>query len=263
MVGRATRLLALAAIASVSFAASCTVPVATEIDGAQADRVVSLLQQKGVSAEKESSDGSQRFRVVVARADSAAALSALVDQRLLGTDSDDDTPGQDTLVQSRDAEQLSLAKSIAQRVEQTLLTAGEILTARVHIALPRRSPSTENQPARASVLVRYRGAASPISAAQIQEIVAGAVPELASEQIHVVLLPATQPLRDAAPALVRFGPISVTQSSASTARLFTIGLLLLNLLLLVALIWIWSRFRSLYSQKDLRAQEHHPESRVL
>ncbi|HTM46255.1 MAG TPA: hypothetical protein VL137_14945 [Polyangiaceae bacterium] len=262
MVGRATRLLALAAIAAVFCTVSCTVPVATEIDGSQADRIVALLQQHGVSAEKEAADNSERFRVVVARADSAAALSALVDQRLLDTDSNDDVPGPDTLVQSRDAEQLSLAKNIAQRVEQTLLSAGEILTARVHIALPRHSPSSDPQPARASVLVRYRGAASPISTAQIQEIVAGAVPELVSEQVHVVQLPATHTQASAAPVLVRFGPITVTQSSASMARLFTIGLLLINLLLLAVLIWIWSRLRQLRSAKHPSPQQGLLQSRA-
>ena len=92
------------------------------------------------------------------------------------------------------------------------------------------------------MLVRHRGAAPPITVSDVQQLVAGAVSGLAPAQVTVVLS-SSPPPRTADQELLRFGPLTVTRSSLGTMRLAGGLVVLLNLALVGALIWLFQRLR--------------------
>ena len=73
--------------------------------------------------------------------------------------------------------------------------------------------------------------------------VAGAVPGLAAADVSVVSAPAPASARPADKELRRVGPITVTRASLSPLRVMAAGAVLLNLLLLGAVLLLWSKVR--------------------
>jgi type III secretory pathway lipoprotein EscJ len=120
-----------------------------------------------------------------------------------------------------------------------------VLSARVHISLPPKEllpGTTEPEKPTASVLVRHRGVAPPITSADVQQLVAGAVSGLAPAQVTVVLA-TSPPVKTADRELLRFGPVTTTRGSLMPLRLTVAGVVLLNLVLVGALIWLFRRLR--------------------
>jgi type III secretory pathway lipoprotein EscJ len=93
------------------------------------------------------------------------------------------------------------------------------------------------------VLIAYRGANPPLTTADVQRLVAGAVPGLVSEQVSVVMTALPAPPKPADRELARFGPITVTRSSMLPLRALVIGAALLNLILIGLLFALWTRVR--------------------
>ncbi|MET0790113.1 MAG: hypothetical protein ABW061_01205, partial [Polyangiaceae bacterium] len=117
------------------------------------------------------------------------------------------------------------------------------------------TPSETPTPASASVLLRHRGAAPPIAIADIQRLVAGAVPGLSPTQVSVVASPVPQATRPKDRELSRFGPVTVTRASVFPLRSIVGGAVLVNLGLLGALLFFWSRARRAESNlADQRAE---------
>ncbi|MGJ8868858.1 hypothetical protein, partial [Salmonella enterica] len=87
----------------------------------------------------------------------------------------------------------------------------------------------------ASVLLRHRGSTPPIAGAEIQRLVAGAVPGLDAEAVSVVASPALGSGLSPEKNLRRVGPITVTRASLSPLRALVAGAVALNLALLVAI----------------------------
>lgn len=245
-----TRIDSWPLLAGALLCLSCEVPVASDLDESQANRTLVALRESGIVAEKAPLDGDgKRFSLSVARDDAPAALRQIVEQRLL----DRDPPGlrgpqsEDVLVKSRELERAELASRLAGDLERTLLGLDEVVTARVHLTL-----STNNvrdvgmTPPRASVLLRTAGS-SPLSEAQVKTLLQGAVSDLVADNIEVVLVQAAAP-RDAAPALTRVGPITLTTPSIGPFRAFALGLIGLNLVLLAICSAMWWRWRKLGSE---------------
>jgi type III secretory pathway lipoprotein EscJ len=121
-----------------------------------------------------------------------------------------------------------------------------VVSVRVHLAIPERdafSPEEAGAPASASVLLRHRGSAPPIAINDIQRLVAGAVPGLTVAQVSVIASPVPVPSRLPERELSRFGPVTVTRASVFPLRTIVGGALFLNLGLLAALFFVWSRAR--------------------
>src|SRR6185369_16631581 len=120
-----------------------------------------------------------------------------------------------------------------------------VVSARVHLAAPERSPLDEQAPSRpsASVLLRHHGAAPPLAISDVQRLVAGAVPGLSAADVSVVASPATASTRPADKELRRVGPITVTRASLSPLRFVAAAAVVLNLALLGAVLLLWSKVR--------------------
>jgi type III secretion system YscJ/HrcJ family lipoprotein len=242
--GRVWRAAVLAALLS-----GCSVPVASDLDESGANRVVVALEESGVAASKESDPVHEgRWQVAVARDDASAAVTVLSQENLPPPSSPGvlDALGEGSLVPSRTAEHAKLVAGTAGDLERSLRAIAGVLSVRVHLAVPVKTPlagDAKEPPPTASVLIAYRGANPPLTTADVQRLVAGAVPGLASEQVSVVMTALPVPPKPADRELARFGPITVTRSSMLPLRALVIGAALLNLILIGLLFALWTRVR--------------------
>lgn len=248
--------------------AGCSTTVATDLDEADANVVVVALAQRGITADKGSDEAHEgRFAVTVSREDGAAAVATLARENLPARRSPGvlESLGPTALVPSRLAEHAKLVQGTAGELERSLRAVDGILSARVHLALEQRDPLASFAVAAgaarpdvrtASVLLRHRGATPPLAKADVQRLVAGAVPGLDADKVSVVLTATPTPAADATePALVRFGPVEVSRGSVPTLRWCVGAVAVANLLLATLLLVLWWRGRRARDElNELRAE---------
>lgn len=242
-------------------ALGCSVPVAAALDETDANRVVVALEESGVSASKEPDpDAEGRWRVSVGREEASAAVAVMSRENLPPPNAPGvlDALGKGSIVPSRSAEQARLVAGTAGELEKSLRAVDGVLSARVHLAIPTSEPfarsDDKSEAPSASVLVRHRGATPPIAAADVQRLVAGAVPGLDPARVAVVSTPTPLPGRLPERELSRFGPITVTRASMLSLRLVVGAAVVVNLLLIALVLALWSRVR--------RAEQTLSESRA-
>lgn len=227
----------------------CNVPIAAGLDENDANHALVALEKSGVAAEKDRDPESEgRWRVSVARDDASSAAGILSSESLPPAPSPGllDTLGQGSIVPSRASEQAKFVAGISGELERSLRSLDGVVSVRVHLAIPEKdslSPEEAAPPASASVLLRHRGSAPPIAVNDIQRLVAGAVPGLTATQVSVIASPVPLPPRLPERELSRFGPVTVTRASVFPLRTIVGGAVFLNLGLLAALFFIWSRAR--------------------
>ncbi|MEB2312905.1 MAG: hypothetical protein OZ921_08310 [Sorangiineae bacterium] len=227
----------------------CSVPIATNLDEADSNRVMAALEERGVAAQKEADPASEgKWRVTVARDDASAAVSVLTDENLPppATPGVLEALGQGSIVPSRTAEHAKLVTGKAGELERSLGTLDGVLSVRVHLAVPLEDTfgdGAKPTPPTASVLIRHRGATPPIAASEVARLVAGAVAGLEPERVSVVLTAVAPVARPRGHELARIGPVTITRSSMTPLRVIVGAAALLNVVLLGALLLLWSRFR--------------------
>lgn len=222
--------------------AACERPVSGGLTEQEANRVVTALERGGIGANKVSEPGQGEtplFRVDVAAGDQSRAIALLTSEDLprelqsgLG-----EVFASASLVPTATEERVRFMTGLAGELGRSLESLDGVQSARVHLALPEPKWLTDPAPpkARASVLIRHRGASPPIEGALVQRLVAGAVDGLAEADVAVVFARATDAPASAERA-VRIGPISVSEGTAPALKLLLGVLLLSNALLAVALV---------------------------
>ena len=239
----------LSSLLLVLGALGCSSAVASDLPESEANRAVVALDARGVSAEKERDPETEHnISVTVARDEAAAAAAVLAQEAVPSRENPGvlKSLGSGSMVPSRLAEHARLLSGISGELEQSLQAVDGVVSARVHLAAPERSPlELDQEPSKpsASVLLRHRGAQPPLASSEIQKLVAGAVPGLSADAVTVVASPAPPGVRLADRELRRVGPITVTRASLSPLRAVAAGAVLLNLALLVAVLWLWSKVR--------------------
>jgi type III secretion protein J len=229
--------------------AGCAVPIAAGLDESDANRVVVALEENGVAAQKEIDESTEgQWRVSVGRDDASTAIAVLLRESLPPPAAPGvlEAIGKGSLVPSRAAEHAKLIHGISGELERSLRALDGVLSARVHLAVASSDPLSgveKPDPPTASVLMRHRGAAPPIATADVQRLVAGAVPGLDPSGVSVVATPVPAPARPAERELARFGPITVTRSSLAPFRLLGGGAVLLNVVLIGLILLLWTRVR--------------------
>lgn len=245
------RLIAIAAFgpALVALVLGCSVPIAANLDEPDANEAVVALERGGVGAEKQMDPQNEgRWRILVSK-DEAAAAARVLNQDSLpppATKGVLDALDDSSLIPSRAAEHAKLVVGTAGELERSLRSVRGVVAARVHLAVPskgRFETETEAEPPTASVLLRHRGPTPPLSISAVQKLVAGAVPGLREQRVAVVTSRVQPEPTSAGAGLVRFGPITITKSTIPVLRM-AVGIAVgLNLVLLVALVSLWSRAR--------------------
>ena len=251
----------LALLASTAIAASvagCAVSVANELEEPRANRVVALLASNGIAAEKAADPAEPgHFRVEVGSDEASRAVDVLVEQ---GPPSHDapgvlDALGTGSLVPSPQAEHERVLAGVAGDLTRSLESIDGVLSARVHIAASRPDPLALDRdvaPPTAAVLVRYRGASAPIAEADVQKLVANAVPGLTKDRVAVVYSAASP--AHASIELVRLGPFSATRTTARTVRGALLAVILVNAALAAALVALWARLRRFRSTEPGKSE---------
>jgi len=219
------------------------------LDESDANHAVVALEKNGVAAEKDRDPDSEgRWRISVARDDASSAAGILSSESLPPAPSPGllETLGQGSIVPSHTSEQAKYVAGVAGELERSLRSLDGVVSVRVHLAVPEKdslSPDEAPSPPSASVLLRHRGSAPPIAINDIQRLVAGAVPGLVPPQVSVVASPVPVAARLSERELARFGPVTVTRASVLALRSIVGAGLLLNLGLVAALFWVWTRAR--------------------
>jgi len=250
-------------------AAGCSVPIVAGLDEGDASQVVVALEQSGVASEKDRDpDKEGAYRVTVSRDDAGAALSVLAEQGLPppATPGVLEALGKGSMVPSRVAEHARVITGTGDELERSLRGLDGVLSARVHLGVPAHDALDlgEKPPtATASVLLRHRGATPPLTAAEVQRLVAGAVPGLLPEQVAVVMLPAPSRPRPPDRQLARLGPLTVTHASLFALRGIIAVAAVLNAALLACVVGLWLRLRRAeHELRGARGDDGAPPNRA-
>ncbi|HKQ69446.1 MAG TPA: hypothetical protein VJT73_08910 [Polyangiaceae bacterium] len=238
-------------------------PIAAGLDEGQANRVVVALDHAGVGGEKEFDPANEgKFRVMVERDEAPRAIATLRDEDLPApvTPGLLEAMGKGSLVPSQLTEHAQFVTGLGGELERSLAAIEGVLSARVHLSLPESDALREGPRAKptASVLLRHRGATPPLAAPEIKRLVAGAAPGLAPDDVAVVTIPRPAPAGSAERALSRLGPITATRGSVSLLRMVTAAVVAIDLALVGAVLFLWSRLRKLRAE----ALEEAPELRL-
>jgi type III secretion protein J len=228
---------------------ACTIPVATDLDEAAANKVVAALGRNGVAADKQrDSEHEGRFSVDVGRGDASFALAVMAREELPppATPGWSEALAQSSLIPSRADERARLLLATAGELQRSLLGIDDVISARVHLAVPERDvlegdgPPT---PPTASVLLKHGNAEPPLSTLDIQRLVAGAVPGLDPASVVVVTKAVAEPVERKGTELVRLGPLTTTRSSLPYLRWMIACVATLNACMVALLFALWSRGR--------------------
>jgi type III secretion protein J len=237
------------------------VPIATDLDEASANKVIAALSRNGVAADKErDAEHENRFSVDVGRGDASFALSVMAREEL----PPHAAPGlseflsQGSFIPSRADDQAKLLVGTAGELERSLLGIDEVISARVHLALPRGDVLNADAPEQApsaSVLLKYSGQAPPLSVEEIRQLVAGAVPGLEASKVAVVTKAVADGVERTATELVRLGPLTTTRSSLPYLRWMIGCVAALNGCMVALLFALWTRARRVASREHPANQD--------
>jgi type III secretion protein J len=217
--------------------AGCGLELEHNLDERQANGIVAVLEQAGVSADKAPEEGqADAYKIVVPRSEAGRAF-ALLEARDLprrGQRGLSETFAKDSLLPSPVEDRARFAAALGAELERTLERVPGVAAARVHLALPAEEPlvgaSAHGRPT-ASVLLRAGAAPLGIGELDVKRLVAGAVPGLQAADVGVVVAGAA--VEPAPPPFERVGPLKVARESRTlTATLATSALGIIVLLAL-------------------------------
>ncbi|HEX4460534.1 MAG TPA: secretion protein [Polyangia bacterium] len=225
---------ALAALVVFGIAsAGCSVELEHGLDERQANQVAAVLESAGVAADKVAEEGtSDAYKIVVARGEAGRAFALLEARDLPRREQHGlaDTFAASSLLPSATEDRARLGAALAAELERTLQGVPGVVAARVHLALPVEEPlvgAAEHARPTASVLLKAASSAPvTLADADVQKIVAGAVPGMQAADVSVVR--AGGVADPTAPPFERVGPLRVARDSKTmAATLATSGLLVI------------------------------------
>jgi type III secretion protein J len=203
---------------------ACSVPLAGDLDDAEANRVFVALDRANVEATKEPDPAVEgMWRISVSGDDVSHALAILREENLprrtpLGVM---DAVGKSSLVPSEAVEQAQLVAGIGGDLERSLGGIEGVLDARVHLSIPRMPLSPDAIPPHgtAGVLLEHRGPTPPITTDAVQRLVAGGVAGLLPSDVSVVMIPRPAPaIGEGVGNLAYVGPFAVARSSLTPLK---------------------------------------------
>lgn len=225
------------------FCFACSTEIAQGLEDAAANAVVVALEREGTGASKQPDPENEgKWSVTVPRWHRSHALVVLAQRNLPPPKRTGllEIAQQKSLVPSVETEHVRLLVGAAQDLEGTLASIDRVVSARVHLAPGRRDPLTDvdmPESPSASVLIRYRGASSPIAAADVQRLVSGAV-SVPPDRVNIVEIPAaSEPESRPRPTWV--GPLQLAPADASRLRWAIAVVIALNLAMLGLMIRFW------------------------
>jgi type III secretion protein J len=248
---------AFIAAALCGLLAGCATEIEHELSESEANDILVLLDENGISAHKDAEQGGREvtWKVVVARQDAARAVRVLKEnelprQKTTGFEIFD----QGSLIPTATEERAKLLQSISGELSRTLRSIDGVLIARVHINIPEQSDlgDVKERPLpTASVLIKYRSNtagdrpsnAPPLAKREVQELVARAIQDLKPEAVAVIEVPASLP---GAGGVVETDYVDIlglrmSKDSAGTFKAMMFVIVLFVILCVGYIIWLHAR----------------------
>lgn len=255
-------------IATALLLVACQAELEHGLDEAQANAIIVALDAQGIGANKtaEMSGGEEPVFTVTVSPDDVATSLAILRSEGLPRERDPglgELFGQGSLVPTATEERARMIAALSGELARSIEAIDGVLDARVHIALPQAQMIGLDAPrprARASVMIRHRGAAPPYEEAAIQRLVAGAIEDMSLDDVAVVGVPSTAAATGER-QLTQVGPFSVSRSSAMGVKGALAALLLTNLLLAGGLVWAFLRATRLQRALDDAAAKEAKEAK--
>jgi type III secretion system YscJ/HrcJ family lipoprotein len=250
---------ALVVLTSGWIAAACSVPVATNLGEHDANNVVVALENASIVGEKSPDPAVEGgWQVWVSEADASAAIGVLTRENLPPPTSPGvlDALGDGSMVPSRASEHARFIAGTAGDLERSLRSVEGVLSTRVHLAVPTKDPlaiDDQRTAPSASVLVKYRGETPPLTEDDVKRLIAGAVTGLSAEDVSVVAQQIAAPPPTPDQQLVRLGPVTTTRASLGAFKTMLGVGAALNVLLIGAVLLLWTRLRQTRTPNDLGA----------
>jgi type III secretion protein J len=252
---RQARLLRFVALCLCAVTLSaCKVDLYTNLDQRQANEMVAILLQHGISAERANGKNGQTS-VTVEESRFADAIDILNARGLpkqefatLG-----DVFKKDGLISSPVQERAQMIFALSQELSRTVSDIDGVVSARVHLVLPENDPLRQQLlPSSASVFIRHRPG-MPVAelVPQVKMLVANGVAGLSYDKVSVILVPAqpqtTAEVDDRRAASAE--PASVEH--ITVAGLPTYGIGALATIIAVALgLFLWQRRQRVYALRS-------------
>ena len=248
----------LAVLVLASVAAGCSAPVAAGLDEGDANRIVIALDHASIDSTKDLDPTTEgKFRVLVARDDVAHALGTMREQALPRPKSPGvlDAVGKGALVPSQAAEHAQYVTGLAGDLQRTIEGVDGVLSARVHLNVPDAEPfarDTARPRPSASVLVEHRGSSPPLTADEIQHLVAGGVEGLFPADVNVIFISRPAPASPSGDPLAHLGPIAVARTSMRALQGALVVLIGLVALLAALTLFLYTRLLRLRTEPPQR-----------
>jgi type III secretion protein J len=207
----------------------CQEELLHDLEEQSANEVVVALQNAGLHATKV--DGKRGYTVTVPAGSTTAAVQTL---RVHGLPRPP-LPGFELLLENEPLvptaadERLRTQVALSQELRRALRAIDGVIDAHVTLATPTqglgRAPAGEH---RASVVLRHAGTDAPVSADEIQRVVAGAVAELETKNVEVLLTP-SRPVESALVTanITRIGPLGIATDSLPLGKRLSAGVAVL------------------------------------
>jgi type III secretion protein J len=239
------------AIAAMLLLGGCKVDLYSKLQEREANLIVATLLRSGLSADRvEMKDGSITVRV---EQDSFAGAVTLLNAAGL-PHAKFQTMGEifsnEGLVASPTEERARFIFALSQELSRTVSEIDGVISARVHVVLPRNDPLRQDQtPSSASVFIKHDPRAQVAALlAQIKTLIANSVEGLTYDKVSVVFVPSDPDTMSAQqPALETTASINGAGVEASSMRMLTggfAGLAAAGLIGVATFFWLWRRART-------------------
>ncbi len=183
-------------------ATACQTELYSDLSEKEANEMLALLLDHGYDSEKNPAEDN-RWNLVIEKGQLASAVKLLNNEGYprdqfanLGNIFE-----KDGLVSSPMEERARFVYGLSQEISQTLSQIQGVLSARVHVALPKQDPLNPNpRPASASVFIKHRpGTPLETKIPEIKELVVNSIEGLAYDKVSVALFPVV-PVEPGSPA---------------------------------------------------------------
>ncbi len=216
--------------------AGCQVDLYSKLTEAEANEMIALLQRNAISATRMAAkDGSITLRI-----DDHSFANAVVLLNEAGLPRHKfATMGEifaDTkLISSPTEERARLVYALSQELSRTLSEIDGVISARVHLVLPRSDPLKEHdKPSSASVFIKYDPDLAVVALLpQIKTLVTNSVEGLIYEKVSVVFVPAERRYKKIDPATIHATANEFKLDTATLANIYPLSIVAAGVVLLL------------------------------